>query len=99
VATSVELSIEDNADEERYEARLGTELVGFIVYRERPGRITLVHTEVFPEWEGQGIASRLVAGALDDIRRRGLTLVPVCAFVRSYLERHPEYSDLLAHPR
>jgi uncharacterized protein len=93
---SDEFSVRDNADERRYEARLGSEEVGFIAYRLEPGRMTLVHTEVDPAFEGHGIASRLVAGALDDIRRRGLTLVPVCPFVRAYLQRHPEADDLAA---
>jgi hypothetical protein len=61
-----------------------------------PGLITLIHTEVDPAFEGKGIAGRLVAGALDDIRRRGLLVTPICRFVRSYLRRHPEYADLVA---
>jgi uncharacterized protein len=91
---SEELTVEDNADERRYEARLGSEVVGYIVYHLEPERITLIHTEVEPAFEHQGIAGRLVAGALDDIRSRGLSLVPVCPYVRSYVERHPEDADL-----
>ena len=94
MATSVELVVADNAEEQRYEARLGSELVGFIMYRLHPGRITLIHTEVAAALEGKGVGSQLVAGALDDIRRRGLTIVPICPFVRAYLRRHPEYADL-----
>ncbi len=96
MATSVELTVTDNAEQRRYEARQGSEVVGFITYRLNPGRITLIHTEVAPALEGQGIASQLVAGALDDIRRRGLTIVAICPFVRAYLRRHPEYADLVA---
>ncbi len=90
MATSVELVVADNPEEQRYEARLGSELVGFIMYRLHPGRITLIHTEVAQALEGKGVGSQLVAGALDDIRRRGLTIVPICPFVRAYLLRHPE---------
>ena len=61
--------------------------------------IVLVHTEVAPAVEGRGVGSRLVSAALDDIRARGLRLVPICPFVRAYLGRHPEYADLLARPR
>ena len=96
MATSVELIVADNAEQRRYEARLGSEVVGFITYRLRPGRMTLIHTEVAAALEGKGIGSQLVAGALDDIRRRGLTIVPICPFVRAYLRRHPEHADLLA---
>jgi predicted GNAT family acetyltransferase len=96
MATSVDLVVADNAEKQRYEARQGSEVVGFILYRLDPGRITLIHTEVAPALEGKGIASQLVTGALDDIRRRGLTIVPICPFVRAYLRRHPEYADLVA---
>jgi predicted GNAT family acetyltransferase len=46
--------------------------------------------------EGKGIASRLVKGALDDARRQGLKVVPLCSFVAAYIDRHPEEQDLLA---
>lgn len=96
MATSVELVVADNAEQRRYEARQGSEVAGFILYRLDPGRMTLIHTEVAPALEGKGIASLLVKEALDDIRRRGLTIVPICPFVRGYLRRHPEYTDLVA---
>ena len=59
------------------------------------GLVLLIHTEVAEAVEGQGLGSRLVRGALDDIRARGLKVAPVCPFVLSYLERHPEYADLV----
>jgi predicted GNAT family acetyltransferase len=91
-----ELTVADNVEKRRYEAHLGSELAGYIAYYHEPGRMMLLHTEVLPAFEGQGIASRLVAAALADIRERELSLVPSCPFVRSYLERHPEDADLVA---
>jgi predicted GNAT family acetyltransferase len=96
VATASELSVVDNAEKRRYEIRNGSEVLGFIFYRLDAERITLMHTEVDKDLEGEGIGSQLVAGALDDIRRRGLSIVPLCPFVSAYLRRHPEYSDLVA---
>ena len=55
----------------------------------------LLHTEVLPSFEGKGLGARLVAGALDDIRARGLRVVPFCPFVRAYIRRHPDYADLV----
>jgi predicted GNAT family acetyltransferase len=89
------LRVSDNADEQRYEGRLGEELAGFIDYRARDGSLALVHTEVDPARQRRGLGSELVAGALDDIRSRGLTVIPLCSFVRAYIRRHPEYADLL----
>jgi predicted GNAT family acetyltransferase len=51
---------------------------------------------VDPRLDELTVHARLVAGALEDIRGRGLSLVPVCPFVRAYLRRHPEQADLVA---
>lgn len=53
------------------------------------------HTEVPEALEGQGVGSRLVAGALEDVRRSGRRARPLCSFVQRYMERHPETGDLL----
>jgi predicted GNAT family acetyltransferase len=86
----------DNPERKRYELWLGEKLAGVIVYRARPDALALIHTEVEPAFEGQGLGAKLVAGALEDVRRRGLKIVPLCPFVRSYLERHPGDADLIA---
>lgn len=90
-----DLTVTDNPAELRYEALVDGSLVGEIRYRTEPGLVVLVHTEVEPSVEGTGVGSRLVAGALEDIRARGLRVVPLCPFVAAYLRRHPEYADLL----
>ncbi len=90
------MTVRDNPDKRRYEALVDDEVAGFLFYRAREGELVLIHTEVGEEFEGQGIGSKLVAGALDDIRARGLRIVPICPFVKAYLERHPEHSDLVA---
>ncbi|MCW3834609.1 GNAT family N-acetyltransferase [Sphingomonas canadensis] len=58
--------------------------------------ITFTHTIVPPELGGRGVASRLIAFALADARARGMKVVPQCPFVRAYIEKHPEWADLLA---
>jgi uncharacterized protein len=65
-------------------------------YRVQDGAMTFTHTEVPPQARGGGIASRLIAGALDAARTRGLKIVPRCPFVRAFLDKHPEYRDLIA---
>src|SRR3954463_1130847 len=86
----------DDAAEQRYELWVGDALAGFILYRSRGEALALLHTEVGEEFEGHGLGGNLVAGALDDIRERGLQVVPICPSVRSSLERHPEQVDLVA---
>ena len=86
----------DNSEEQRYELWLGVTRAGVIEYRSEPGVIVLVHTEIDPAFEGQGLGARLVTGALDDLRARDVKLVPLCPFVRAYLRHHREYADLVA---
>ena len=65
-------------------------------YRLAGGVMTFTHTEVPPHARGRGIASRLIAGALAAARTRELKVVAQCSFVSAYIERHPEFRDLLA---
>jgi predicted GNAT family acetyltransferase len=88
--------VRDDPEARRYEILRDGEVLGGIWYRTTPGLIALVHTEVDPSTEGQGVGTRLVAGALDDIRARGLRVAPLCPFVAAYLRRHPEQRDLVA---
>jgi uncharacterized protein len=86
----------DNPDKERFEIYLGDSLAGFLVYDQAPGRITLIHTEINPNFNGHGLGGRLVSQALDTARQRGLAVVPLCPFVRRYIGQHQEYADLVA---
>lgn len=89
------MDVRNNEAEARYEIETA-EGLAMAAYRKQDGAIAFTHTEVPIEMEGQGIGSRLIAGALDDARGRGLKIVPLCGFVRHYVETHPETHDLLA---
>ena len=67
-----------------------------LTYRETDGRVTMLHTEVPEELRGRGLADLLARAALDDARRRGLAVRPLCPFVQAFMTRHPEYTDLAA---
>ena len=89
--------VRDNRDRFRYELVVDGAFAGFVQYSMRGGRLILVHTEIDEARAGHGLASILVSGVLDDVRRRGLRIVPVCPFVERYIGRHPEYDDLVDH--
>jgi predicted GNAT family acetyltransferase len=57
--------------------------------------ITFVHTEVPPELGGKGIGSRLIGGALDQVRSEKLKVVAQCPFVKGFIDKNPGYADLL----
>lgn len=93
------VGVADAAERQRYEVRVGEELAGFAQYRPRPGALAFTHTEIDDRFEGQGLGGRLVSFALDDVRERGLAVLPYCPFVRAYIERHPDYLDLVPASR
>ncbi|MDQ1520438.1 MAG: molybdenum cofactor cytidylyltransferase [Actinomycetota bacterium] len=91
-------TVRDNPDRLRYEVFDDDgALAGFAQYVLRSDRMIFVHTEIDDAFEGKGLGSKLAAGALDDVRRRGHLVVPLCPFIASYIERHPEYDDLVDH--
>ncbi|MFD1506224.1 GNAT family N-acetyltransferase [Georgenia yuyongxinii] len=76
--------------EEQFEAWVESRYAGRTQFIDDGGRRIFFHTEVAPEFGGQGVAQRLVGGALAQTWAAGLRVVPVCPFVRGYLTRHPE---------
>jgi uncharacterized protein len=86
----------DNPEQSRYELWVGSRRAGLLQYLpEEEDTVLLVHTEVDPTFAGQGLGERLVTGGLEDLRARGLKLVPLCPFVRAYLRHHPDQDDLV----
>jgi uncharacterized protein len=91
----MEITVTDVPQAGRYEARAGDRVLGQANYQRQGDRVVFTHTEVDPDAEGSGVGGTLVRGALDDVRAHGLRVVPRCSFVRGYIERHPDYADLV----
>jgi predicted GNAT family acetyltransferase len=90
------LVVTDNPEQNRFEGWLDERLVAISEYElPRPGVIMFLHTEVEPEFEGQGLGSVLASTVLDQVRARGLRVVARCPFIAAYIRRHREYADLL----
>jgi predicted GNAT family acetyltransferase len=64
-------------------------------YQQHKDSLLLLHVRVPPEAQGRGIASELSRRAIELARERGLTAVPVCPFIATYIRRHPEYSGIV----
>jgi uncharacterized protein len=88
-------SVRNNPEQSRYEIAVEGELAGFAQYRERPRLLALTHTEIDERFEGRGLGGELISFALDDARERGLAVLPFCPFVNAYIQRHPEYVELV----
>ena len=94
----MEPTVRDVPEEDRYEIREGEQLLGLAAYQRRGDVLLFTHTEVDADSGRSGVGSTLVRGALDDVRARGGRVVPLCSFVRGWIDRHPDYADLVAQP-
>jgi predicted GNAT family acetyltransferase len=87
----------DNPARNRYEMEIDGE-IAFVTYARQGDRLTLIHTEVPKALNGRGIGTKLARSVLQDVRRRGLRLVPECEFMAGFIQRNPAFADLLAEP-
>lgn len=85
-----------NDDEDRWEAHIDGELAGVAEFQLRPGLIIFTHTQVYPAYEGRGVAAALAQQALAEVAEEGTRKVrPRCPFIRSWIRRHPEYESMV----
>jgi predicted GNAT family acetyltransferase len=94
----VTIVVSDNPEQERYEIVVDGELAGFSEYRGHGPVRAFTHTEIQDRFGGQGLATELIRQALDDIRDQGLHILPICPFVKVFLNEHREYL-VLVEPR
>jgi predicted GNAT family acetyltransferase len=55
------------------------------------------HTFTPPALRGRGIAGQITKVALEYAMTHHYKVIPTCPFVRSYIEAHPEYRDLITN--
>jgi uncharacterized protein len=87
--------VRNNEEESRFETVIDGR-TAFVDYRRNEGEIVLTHTEVPSELSGRGLANEIARQALEHARENDLRVVPQCSFIRKYIERNPEYADLVS---
>jgi predicted GNAT family acetyltransferase len=97
MTTPAEISTRDNPEAGRFEILVGTEVAGFAEYSVADGVATMPHTVIHDAFDGHGLGGKLARYALDTVRERGLEVRPLCPFIRSYIDKHEEYADLVHH--
>jgi predicted GNAT family acetyltransferase len=95
----VAVTVRDNPERSRYEVYADDDLAGFTQYQLGSHQIAFVHTETGPAFAGRGLAGRLVTAALNEVRQRGLAVLPFCPYVMKFIAKHPEYLDLVPAAR
>ncbi|WP_170023479.1 GNAT family N-acetyltransferase [Isoptericola jiangsuensis] len=102
MTTTVDIDVHHDADNHRYEASVvvhgETRVVGVLRYERVDGVVTVPSTVVVPEYRGCGVAAALTAHVLDDVRAEHLLIRPECWYVAQWLDRHPEFADVVWSP-
>lgn len=88
-------TVTDNTERSRLELPVDGEVGAFVDYRLEGTTMELVHTETVEGFEGRGLAGRLVAGVMEQIAARCLSLRPSCSYVQSWLKKHREHLGLV----
>jgi predicted GNAT family acetyltransferase len=97
MSDSSDLTVREDDEHQQFQAVDESGVVaGFAAYEREGSVVTFTHTVVDDAFEGQGVGSRLVGAALDAVRADGLRVVARCPFVSAYVDKHPDYRDLLA---
>ncbi len=86
--------VKHNSTESRFQVEVESHLA-VLEYKLDGSTIIFTHTGVPSALEGRGLGSQLVRAGLDHARAQGLSVVPRCSFVASYIQKKPEYQDLL----
>jgi len=84
------VEVSDQPSDGRYEATVDGAYAGGAWYELNGDVITFTHTLIEPEFEGQGVGGALARYALDDVRERGLQVVPRCPFIKRWIQRHTD---------
>jgi predicted GNAT family acetyltransferase len=92
----MEPTVRNEPEASRYEIVEGERVLGIAAYEQHGDTLVFTHTEVDQDSGRSGLGSTLVRSALDDVRSHGQRIVPRCPFVRGWIERHPDYNDLIA---
>ena len=95
MTTQIAHEADDDQGPGRYTVAVDGAAAGELTYRTIDGRRVFDRTEVDDRFSGQGLGSDLVRQALDDAKTGGLRIVPLCPFVASYLDDHPEDQFLI----
>jgi hypothetical protein len=91
-----EPTVVHDPDRSRYEIHVDGQRAGYAHYVPTPEALVFDHTEIDDAYEGQGLGGKLARGALDAVRADGKRVVARCPFIRGWIEKHPDYADLLA---
>ncbi|GHH31177.1 GNAT family N-acetyltransferase [Streptomyces lanatus] len=93
--TDLDIHVAKDTKAETYDAWLGPERIGTLVYQLTAGRVAMISIAVEPEYQHHGVSAELIASALDDVADSGAKVTIICPVVRSFIDEHPEYAGVV----
>ena len=87
-------TLTDNLAAGRFEMQEAGQIV-FVDYRRTASRLIIDHVEAPPALRGSGAAGRLMEGLVVQARREGVKITPLCGYASAWLQRRPEYADVV----
>ncbi len=93
-AANNDIQISHDEQAKRFETTIDGQ-TGYVSYQDKGDALVYDHTIVPQALGGRGVGSALVKHALDYAREHDKKVVPQCSFVDAYINKHPEYQDLL----
>jgi len=91
----MEYDVIHNEEKSRFETKVEG-LISLVDYKRKDNTFLVTHTEVPIKLEGRGIAAALTKALLDYVRNNGFKVRPICPYTKVYIQRHPEYNDIVA---
>ncbi|MBF9254455.1 N-acetyltransferase [Pontibacter sp. 172403-2] len=91
----MEANIKHDAEDLRFYAELDGEEAELTYTYTEDDVLDMDHTFVPPSQRGKGIADQLVKAGLEFAKSQDFKIVASCPVVEAYVQRHPEYQDLV----
>src|SRR5688500_7072645 len=93
-----QISFNNNEEDSQFVVKTGNNRGAIEYEKHSHDHLDMYHTEVDPELEGKGIAKVLVQRALEYCQANNWKVTPSCTYVAAYIQKHPEFQELLKNP-
>jgi len=91
----MDIQNEETGSHGRYSATIDGHTGEMTYSRTSPTLIIIDHTGVPDELRGKGVGQALAQNAVDEARRGGWKIIPLCPFMRAQSQRHPEWQNVI----
>ena len=94
--TDITITLEDGPTGGRYVSVVNGHEAEMTFSKAGTSRIIIDHTGVPKELGGMGVGVALVKRAVEDARKNGVKIIPLCPFAKAQINKHLEWQDVLA---